>query len=248
MPIETEAEWLACVDPRVMAPLSPMTWRNWKRFQHLAIRWVRSVCRFATGRQREYFRAFSRSVLDGIPMPDDVPRTFPSGSPVSSSLAHHVDVCFDELFRNDYRRAAVHAACAVALEYSGIVLRGRIDDPSRTHKKRSKKGREEATATERHTQERLHRDRTLSQFSDEFRDVAGNPFRPVAFDPAWRTESVVGLAAGIDEAGAYERLPILADAIQEAGCEDEQVLTHARGPGLHVRGCWLIDMVLGRFA
>ena len=86
------------------------------------------------------------------------------------------------------------------------------------------------------------------QFCDEFRDVAGNPFRPITFDPSWRTETVVGLATGIDESGAYERMPILADALQEAGCEDEQVLAHARGPGPHVRGCWLVDMVLGRFA
>lgn len=90
-------------------------------------------------------------------------------------------------------------------------------------------------------------DEIAQQFANEFRDVAGDPFRPVAFDPAWRTEAVVGLATGIDESGAYERLPILADALQEAGCEDEQVLTHARGPGPHVRGCWLIDRILGRW-
>jgi len=88
----------------------------------------------------------------------------------------------------------------------------------------------------------------LRQFCDEFRDVAGNPFRPVAFDPAWRTETVVGLATGIDEVGAYERLPVLADALQEVGGEYEQVLTHARGPGPHVRGCWLVDLVQGRFS
>jgi len=58
----------------------------------------------------------------------------------------------------------------------------------------------------------LH-DPIASQFCDEFRDVAGNPFRPVNFDPAWRTGTVVGLAVGIDEAGAYERMPILADAL-----------------------------------
>jgi len=78
--------------------------------------------------------------------------------------------------------------------------------------------------------------------------VAGNPFRPVAFDPAWRTETVVGLATGIDEVGAYERLPVLADALQEVGGEYEQVLTHARGPGPHVRGCWLVDLVQGLFS
>lgn len=84
------------------------------------------------------------------------------------------------------------------------------------------------------------------QFCDEFRDIVGNPFRPVVVDPAWRTETVVGLAAGIDEAEAFERLPILADALEEAGCTDPQVLSHARDPGTHIRGCWLIDAILGR--
>ena len=78
--------------------------------------------------------------------------------------------------------------------------------------------------------------------------MAGNPFRPVAFDPARRTETVVGLATGIDEVGAYERLPVLADALQEVGGENKQLLPHARGPGPHVRDCWLADRALGRWA
>lgn len=78
------------------------------------------------------------------------------------------------------------------------------------------------------------------------RDIVGNPFRRVAFDPAWRTATVVALAAGVYEERASERLPILADALQEAGCEEAQILGHCRGPGPHVRGCWVIDMVLGK--
>ncbi len=74
----------------------------------------------------------------------------------------------------------------------------------------------------------------------------GNPFRPVVFDPAWRTESAVGLAAGIYEERAFERMPILADALQDAGCEHPDILSHCREPGVHVRGCWVVDLLLGK--
>jgi hypothetical protein len=78
------------------------------------------------------------------------------------------------------------------------------------------------------------------------RDIFGNPFRPVAVDPCWLTSTVVTLADTIYADRAFDRLPILADALQDAGCEDGQVLGHCRGPGSHVRGCWVVDLVTGR--
>ena len=79
------------------------------------------------------------------------------------------------------------------------------------------------------------------------RDVVGNPFRTVAFDPAWRSEAAVALAAVIYAEQAFDRLPVLADALEEAGCDDADVLVHCRRPdAVHVRGCWVIDLVLGK--
>jgi hypothetical protein len=78
------------------------------------------------------------------------------------------------------------------------------------------------------------------------RCVAGDPLRPMALDPRWRTAAAVGLAAWIYSERAFDRLPILADALEEAGCEDEAVLAHCRRPGEHARGCWVIDAILGR--
>ncbi len=85
------------------------------------------------------------------------------------------------------------------------------------------------------------------------REIFGNPFRPVAFEVAWRTPQVVQLAGsayevrqlpggGLDNA----HLAILGDALEEAGCTEQSVLEHLRGPGPHVRGCWAVDTVLGR--
>jgi hypothetical protein len=72
----------------------------------------------------------------------------------------------------------------------------------------------------------------------------GNPFRPVPVDPSWLTPAVVGLAQDIYDGRAVDRLPILADALEEPGCTDAQVLGHCRQPGTHARGCWPVDLLL----
>ncbi len=81
------------------------------------------------------------------------------------------------------------------------------------------------------------------------RDVFGNPFRPAAADPAWQTwhaGTIPRLAEGIYQERAFDRLPVLADALEEAGCADPAILAHCREPGEHVRGCWVVDLLLGK--
>jgi hypothetical protein len=78
------------------------------------------------------------------------------------------------------------------------------------------------------------------------RDVFGNPFRPAALAPAWLTSTVVALASQMYESREFGAMPILADALQDAGCTNDDVLTHCRDPKqVHVRGCWVVDLVLG---
>jgi hypothetical protein len=85
------------------------------------------------------------------------------------------------------------------------------------------------------------------------RDIFGNPCQPVAFNPAWRTSTVAKLAAAIYEdcqlpSGLFDtqRLGVLADALEDAGCDSADILGHLRGSGEHVRGCWAIDLVVGK--
>jgi hypothetical protein len=72
------------------------------------------------------------------------------------------------------------------------------------------------------------------------------PFGSPTPDPAWLTSTVVALARGIYDDRAFDRLPILADALQDAGCDNADVLDHCRTPGPHARGCWVVDMILGK--
>ncbi len=88
--------------------------------------------------------------------------------------------------------------------------------------------------------------------ADILREVIGNPFRPLTLDPAWATPAVLSLArAAYDErvlpSGRIDpaRLAVLSDALEEAGA-DEAILTHLRTPGPHVRGCWALDLILGK--
>jgi hypothetical protein len=79
------------------------------------------------------------------------------------------------------------------------------------------------------------------------RDIFGpQSFRQIAVDPIWLTPGVVELAQTIYNDRAFERMPELADALHEGGCADEEMLGRCRGPGPHVRGCWALDMVLGK--
>ncbi len=78
------------------------------------------------------------------------------------------------------------------------------------------------------------------------RCLFGNPFRPAAFDRAWRTPATVVRATAIEEARDFGLLPDLATALEAAGCSDAAVLGHCRGPGPHALGCWVLDAVMDR--
>ena len=69
---------------------------------------------------------------------------------------------------------------------------------------------------------------------------------PVTFSPEWKTDTALSLARQMYESRDFSPMPILADALQDAGCDNEDVLSHCRGPGPHVRGCWVVDLVLGK--
>ncbi len=85
--------------------------------------------------------------------------------------------------------------------------------------------------------------------ADLLRDVVGNPFRPADVDPAWLERDgrrVARVAEAVYDNQQFHDLPILADALEDAGCTNAEILSHCRSHGPHVRGCWVIDRLLGR--
>ncbi|HEY7308484.1 MAG TPA: hypothetical protein VH643_03880 [Gemmataceae bacterium] len=81
------------------------------------------------------------------------------------------------------------------------------------------------------------------------RDIAGNPFRPVSFHPTWLTWHdglLVSMAQRMYDSRDFTDMPILADELVLAGCQDQDILGHCRSGGEHVRGCWVVDCLLGK--
>lgn len=92
------------------------------------------------------------------------------------------------------------------------------------------------------------------QLARVLREVVGNPFKPPRFEDSWRTSTAVEIAKAIFQERAFDRLPLLADALLDADCDEEQLLRHCRGtelglkePVQHIRGCWAVELVLGRW-
>jgi hypothetical protein len=81
------------------------------------------------------------------------------------------------------------------------------------------------------------------------RDVIGNPFRPLSLKPSWlqyNEGAVTKMGQAIYNQRRFGDLPVLADALEEAGCTDAAILEHCHQPGEHVRGCWVVDLILGK--
>jgi hypothetical protein len=84
-------------------------------------------------------------------------------------------------------------------------------------------------------------------------DIVGNPFRPITINPAWLTSTVSNLATAAYEQRALPsgeldpaRLAVLADALEERGCQEEGIPGHLRNSSPHVRGCWVVDLIVGK--
>jgi hypothetical protein len=81
---------------------------------------------------------------------------------------------------------------------------------------------------------------------DLLRDIFGNPFQARKWNPAWRAPEVVKLAQHIYQEGAFDHLPELADILKQAGGLEPDILGHCQSPGPHVRGCWVLDLILSK--
>lgn len=212
----TEAEWITCSDPQKM--LASLDQRQKGFFACACVRRVWHLVQEESGRTAV---AVAEQYLLGTGTKRGVRRAADAARDV---YVHDLDVTS----RAD--AAAVNAADAVAA--NGRYAASYSSDDAAEAATNSDAARE--------TQANL------------VRDVA-NPFRPVTVNTAWRTPAVVALAEAAYDyrtlpAGTLEpdRLAILADALEEAGCDDVEILSHLREPAEHVLGCWAIDLLLWR--
>ena len=228
----TEAEWPACADARVLIhDLLLRRSANGRKARLFA-------CACCLRISKHLHLAETRTALKVLDQ--FLAGQVPAGDVVAVARAHEQKVNDDFGTAVNAVRFAVgtrpfHGSpvswmggAAAAAHYSAWAAAGVLDE------RRPKK----ADVAEKARQDGIH--------ADMFRDIFGNPFHPVTFAPSWRTDTVRALAAQMYESRDFSAMPILADALQDAGCDSAEILSHCRGAGPHVRGCWVVDLVLGK--
>jgi hypothetical protein len=226
----TEAEWLACTDPQAMLGFLRDKASD-RRLRLFGCACVRRVWDLLLEEQSRRLVEVGELYVDGFVDEQELSKARQS----YEDYLHDVDDGDSDLVLPETE--AGYAACEVADCGAGIFTA--LYASHHAASAREEGGREQA---ERAAQAAL------------LRDIFGPlPFRPVTITPAWNTPQVVALAqAAYDQrelpAGTLDtdRLAVLADALEEAGCTNADVLNHCRQLGVHVRGCWVVDLLLGK--
>jgi hypothetical protein len=233
----TESDWLSCDDPQAMLDwLQARGQLSERQARLFAVAVVRRVWRLLTDpasrRAVETAERFAEGLATGQELSDAATEAQRGASdPAGAAFAAWATAGGFTTGAGAAAWAARQAAEAAA----GIPHTPTDADPwAQTHPDEfaRRKGVWEA--------ERCHQAALL-------KSIAGNPFRPVRLDLSWQTPAVLGLATTIYEERRFEDLPILADALEETGADNQEILRHLRQqePG-HVRGCWCLDLVLGK--
>ncbi len=221
----TEAEWLACTDPAKMLEFlrGKVSDRKLRLFACACCGRIRHL--LPDERSQKAVEA-AEGFADGLCTRDDLTAAFRDAQ----------QPCFDAINRadgwDDLAMAAIAAKNAAAISEdfpSGVIYHA-------------------AVLGDHHDMAR-QAVRHIEQCS-LLREIFGSPFRPPRPLPlvvlAWNNSTAARIAQAIYEERAFDRLPVLADALEEAGCTDPDILSHCRSAGPHVRGCWVVDLILGK--
>jgi hypothetical protein len=241
----TEGEWLSSSDPQEMLltlrgrigarKLRLFACACCRRAWHLiptqAHRAVEAAERYADGLADAEELYLARMAAENA-AEDAVATAVEAAQEAAASAAFSVL----NALRNDGEQAAEYSAANVAsaiYHVTSAISESVIDDPFIAASEPAAKAR----AVEQ------------SEQAEILREIVGNPFRVIAALPHvlfWNDGTIPKLAEGIYTDRAFDRLPILADALEDAGCDSANILAHCRGPGPHVRGCWVVDLLLGK--
>jgi hypothetical protein len=260
---EAEAAWFTCTDPRPMVALLRGKERG-RKFRLFACACCRRVAHLLTDDRSLQALAVIEHFLDGTLTLKEYADGEAAAAAVYAALGRVVGAGGSGRRTSEADRvrlmASVFAAQAVTDCFRNVAsaaadccgaLRG-YGTADLTDDLQLRAAGDRIEAAERAAQAAL------------LRDIFGNPFQPVALDPAWRTAAVRALAREMYDRRDFSAMPDLADALQDAGCENDRVLSHCRysnlaavepvgarpdrGPvaGQHVRGCWVVDQILGK--
>jgi hypothetical protein len=222
----TEAEWLACEDAEMMLGFVRGTGRNRlpeRKSRLFGVACCRQLGSLVVDARSRNAVGVAERYADGDAKADALDAAYEEAFDVESHYAEHPD-----RGQNTKLEALGRAANAVAEAcHPDELAEGVAHEALTAGKAAGTSGGEAALAS-------------------LVRDIFGNPFRPITFSPEWRTDTAISLARAMYESRDFSAMPILADALQDAGCDTADILAHCRGPGPHVRGCWVVDLVTDR--
>ena len=234
----TEAEWLLCEDP--LAPLAYVAPRATDRKLRLFLCACCSHVIEGTPSNRRLFRGSYAGSFQQLERALGVVEQFAEGLVGSDTLAQARRDAKDSEYVPgsidyggetglDYEAATVVAAGAEHLVPGDVIAACR---------------RASASQPDRSSEEQRIEDARWQSML--LRDVFGNPFRAINFSSDWRTASAIAVASEMYDAQDFGSMSILADALLDAGSDDADILDHCRGAHMHLRGCWVVDLVLGK--
>ena len=245
----TETEWLECFAPEPM--LIYLGERASPRKRRLfACACVRRIWPLLNDRLRQAVKVAERFADGGIS-----PKIVQKAQRLASRLREEREAAEQRAgtWKARAARAAAQAVEALFLEQEPILMRPRdIREPpdvvsatrtARTAARAAEAQRERETPAALESIRRLH----VLDAVELVREIFGNPFRPTTFDPnwlRWKDDLVPKMAHVIYRKRCFRNVPLLAEALEAAGCSDTEVLAHCRAPVEHVRGCWVVDAVL----
>lgn len=216
----TEQEWLQCEEPAMMLGL--LEGRHWRRKLMLfAVACCYRVWDLLPRRESRRNVEMLELYADGLADEEDVHATSRAADEVQRRMKH--------LAKSNAARAASSLRMMVTMRETSFAA-GVVANLART-------ARQPDIEREGHVQKLL------------LRCIIGSPFLTASTEGtwiSWNDGTIPKIAQAIYLERCFGDMPILADALEDAGCTDATILDHLRGPGPHVRGCWVLDLILGK--
>jgi hypothetical protein len=225
----TEAEWLSCIDPRLMLAFLRGK-ASERKLRLFACDCCHRISDLLPNENSRWALKIANRFADGLARPSDL------GTAREAAYQFYIEFSDTDEFGQfrgwEAASAAVAGACWAGAEDREEGLFNVSDNAFGLG--RLSTGWRNGGQIEWRRQGR------------SLRDIFGNPFRPMTIKSTWLTPTSVTLAQFIYEELAFDRMPILGDALEEAGCDNAEILSHCRLDTKHVRGCWMIDAILGK--
>jgi hypothetical protein len=227
----TESEWLTSADPAPLLRYLRESGASERKLRLFAVACCQRIWHLLNAEASQHVVQVAERYADAATTGDELHLAYAA----APERASYFPPSSADTANDAARATALRSASAAAFIVSATVARAVV------FTLRDSKASPES-AREGHVKERTAQKRILLE-------VFGNPFRPTVIDPLWQVWNdwtVRRIAQSIYDERAFDRMPILADALEDAGCDEADILSHCRGERLHVRGCHVLDALLGK--